>query len=98
MLSDKELLQSMDAQRSRRRDCRNHNKKVSVRELEKIADELRSIGDEHGADYFESQALTLLDIKICRKIVRQSRRTKHGLSDLVEPLMKTERSFSIRRS
>ncbi|MES9861180.1 MAG: hypothetical protein ABW138_10060, partial [Candidatus Thiodiazotropha sp. 4PDIVS1] len=60
MLSNKELIQSLNRQRSRRRDDRNLFKQISVRELESLAGELRAVGDEVSAENLECQAIELL--------------------------------------
>jgi hypothetical protein len=87
MLSDKELLRSLNGQSSRRRRFSNQIAQISVTELETMAETMRAVGDEGGAEYLERQALALLDKKICRKIIRQGRRSQRRLGDLVMPLM-----------
>ena len=87
MLSDHEILRRMDAQKNREPGYSNLKGQSSVRELEAMAAELRSFGDERGAERLEQQALSLLDRKICKKIINQSRRTQRGLEGLVQPLM-----------
>lgn len=87
MLNNNELIQGLYVQRSRRRGRDRKIKKISVRKLEALADELRAVGDEQSAEHLECQAIELLDKKICRKIIRQSRRSSSGLGDLVMPLM-----------
>ncbi|MES9852920.1 MAG: hypothetical protein ABW170_13960 [Candidatus Thiodiazotropha sp. L084R] len=87
MLSNKELIQSLNRQRSRRRDDRNLFKQISIRELESLAGELRAVGDEVSAENLECQVIELLDKKICRKILQQSRKTRRGTGNLLGPLM-----------
>jgi hypothetical protein len=52
-----------------------------------MAETLRAVGNEDGAEHLERQVLALLDKKICRKIIRQSRRSQRRLGDLVMPLI-----------
>ena len=60
---------------------------TSVRELEVMAERLRTAGEERGAEYLDCQALALLDKKICRRVIRQSRRTQRGSGDQLIPLI-----------
>jgi hypothetical protein len=78
----------MDANRVRKRQVvRAQIKQISVRELENMAKHRRAVGDRQGADYLDIQALALLDKKICRKIIRQSRRAQCGVGGVVFPLI-----------
>ncbi|MEW8026332.1 MAG: hypothetical protein AB2792_20445 [Candidatus Thiodiazotropha sp.] len=55
----------------------NHNRKRvkgSVRELELLAANLRRDGDSSRADVVDLEIMALLDKKICRKIIKRSRK------------------------
>ena len=76
MLSNTQLFQRLNEQRSRRRGDGNLFKQITIRELESLAGELRAVGDEISAENLECQTIELLDKKICRKLLRQSRRAR----------------------
>lgn len=48
--------------------------KGSIRELERLAANLRRDGDCGGADVIDLEIMALLDKKICRKIIKRSRK------------------------
>jgi hypothetical protein len=55
----------------------NHKKyriKVSVRELEAMAANLRQGGDNRKADEIDREIMEILERKICRKIIKRSRK------------------------
>ncbi|MCG7947718.1 MAG: hypothetical protein AB2729_15790 [Candidatus Thiodiazotropha taylori] len=89
MLTDNERLPGMDDRSSRPRGFRHRVKQASVRELEVMAVRLRDAGDEKGAEYLERQAVALLDKKICRRVLTQSRQLKAGIDGREIPLIES---------
>jgi hypothetical protein len=53
--------------------------KGSIRELELMAANFRCEGDNRGADELEDEIMNLLDKKICRKIIKRSRKEQKML-------------------
>ncbi|ODB82631.1 hypothetical protein A3195_19060 [Candidatus Thiodiazotropha endoloripes] len=89
MLTDNELLPGMDDTRPKQKGFRHMVKQTSVRELEVMAVRLRDAGDEKGAEYLERQAVALLDKKICRRVLTQSRQSKAGIDGKEIPLIES---------
>ncbi|MCG8489883.1 MAG: hypothetical protein MI756_20600 [Chromatiales bacterium] len=87
MLNDNELLPGMDDTRSKPKGFRHMVKQASVRELEVMAVRLRDAGDEKAAEYLERQAVALLDKKICRRVLTQSRKLQSGIDSQEIPLI-----------
>jgi len=57
----------------------------SVRDLEQLSSKLKETGDRHGADRVDQIIMSLLEKKIFKKIVMQSRsqqRRFHAIADL----------------
>jgi hypothetical protein len=55
-------------------NCQRKWLKGSIRELELMAANFRSEGDNRGADEVDDEIMNLLDRKICRKIIKRSRK------------------------
>ena len=87
MLSNHDILRRMDARKNQEPGYGNLKGRSSVRELEAMAEALRCFGDERGAERLELRALSLLDRKICKKIINQSRRAQRRLEGSAQPFM-----------
>ena len=53
--------------------------KGSIRELELMASNLRRDGDNRAADEIDKEVMAMLEKKICRKIITQSRKEQKFL-------------------